>query len=242
MVRPDGSTAAELVSKVMAKSGLTGVGFLTMAVGQEPERTLAPREDVFALASQASSPKDVVLAFHTAGQAEPPRRPLPARGTDESGGAEGGVASATVGAGEKALAERVAEQEKLIAQLKQIEREQQRIIDSQMRAGEGALSPRQRPLASALEVDKLQMALEEEKRQNAYNKQELEKLRAQKVSAFYLHSFDLIIRLLGRICKADASGRRGAAVAACPRQPVSRRQPGRNSRLQHERLRHLLMR
>ncbi len=194
VVRPDGSTAAELVSKVMAKSGLTGVGFLSMAVGQEPERTLAPREDVFALASQASSPKDVVLAFHTAGHSEPPRRPLPARGADESGGAEGAVATAAaaVGPGERALAERVAEQEKLIAQLKQIEREQQRIIDSQMRAGEGALSPRQRPLATALEVDKLQMALEEEKRQNAYNKQELEKLRAQKVRLYYCYSRDEI--------------------------------------------------
>jgi hypothetical protein len=187
VVRAEGATAAEVVSKIMSKSGLTGVGFLTAQVGKEPERPLAPKEDVFALASQAPSAKDVVLAFRSARVGEePPRRPLPAlAGIGAAGGGGGGAATGDWGAAGGALAERVAEQEKLIAQLKQIEREQQRIIDAQLR-GE-VLSPRAAAagpgpsLGAALERDRLEMALEEERRQNAYNRRELERLRAQKV-------------------------------------------------------------
>ncbi len=191
VVRAEGSTAAELVSKIMSKSGMTGVGYLSLQLGKdEPERTLAPKEDVFALAAQAALAKDVVLAFHNARPGdEPPRRPLPGRGGEESWSAAAGAAAAAAGDA-RSLAERVTEQEKLINQLKQIEREQQKIIDSQMRAAD-VLSPRSaaaaaaaagggQSLGAALERDNLEMALEEERRQNAYNRRELERLRAQK--------------------------------------------------------------
>jgi hypothetical protein len=193
VVRADGSSAAELVSKIMSKSGMTGVGYLTIQMGKDdPERALAPKEDVFALAAQAVSAKDVVLAFHNARPGdEPPRRALPARGTG-GGGDEGWSAGAGAAADTRTLAERVAEQEKLINQLKAIEREQQKIIDSQVRAAD-VLSPRSagaagggggggggQSLGAALERDKLEMALEEERRQNAFNRRELERLRAQK--------------------------------------------------------------
>jgi type II secretory pathway component GspD/PulD (secretin) len=180
VVRQEGSTSAELVSKIMAKAGLTGVGFATLLCGGE-ERTLGPKEDVYAIATQeGKSPKDIVLALRTANALEkPPSRSLPTRGGEVAGVAE---TIDSVAASERLLAERVAEQEKLIMQLKQIEKEQKKIIDAQARqhAGGGSSNFRSvadKPLNTALEVDKLQMALDEERRQNLYHKQELDKMK-----------------------------------------------------------------
>lgn len=191
VVRTEGSLASELVSKVMAKAGMAGVGFFTLQCPGEPERVLGPKEDVYVLATmEGRNPKDLLLVLHTAETAptassaldRPPARPLPAR---ETAVTPSSLSSSSETA--ERLAERVAEQEKLIAQLKQIEKEQKKIIDAQARhqaGGGGVLSPREalsprgeRPLNSALEVDKLQMALDEERRQNLYHKQELERMR-----------------------------------------------------------------
>ena len=173
VVRSEGSSAAELVSKIMAKSGLAGVGYLTLQSGGGTERALSPKEDVFALVTAAANPRDVVLAFRNAEAADrgSGRRREEDRksGVGEGDGEEVSVAS---------LEERIAEQEKLIVQLRQIEKEQKKIIDSVSRRHMSEVtSPRGTPVS---EVERLTIALEEQKRLTGHQKAEVERLKQQK--------------------------------------------------------------
>ena len=181
----------------MAKQGIVGVGSLSIKMSAaSSERPMQPKEDVYELLKEAVSPKDVSLIFRPASatnnigggnvfQQQPPQRALPARDDAENNEMDSGDSDDDDDddEGDSSLQERVIEQDRMIGslrkqvqQLRQIEKEQQRIIDSQSRKADVSASP----MKSAMEIDRVRMELEEEKAQHEYAKIELKKLRVQK--------------------------------------------------------------
>jgi hypothetical protein len=185
----------------MSKNGLVGVGTLSILSGpNDDEKVLLPKEEVFPYVQQNPNACTLVFRAVESGNddgfgggeeaaedrsfSQPPRKELPNKTkskkkvtvhTNEEEEEEG--------SGGNALESRVIEQEqcigrlrKQVQQLQQIEREQQKIIDAQNKSQQIASSS----MKSAMEIDKLQFALEEEKKQHQYAKKELQKLRGQK--------------------------------------------------------------